>query len=662
MKLGKKHKNNFTIPEREEKKKENEIKGWEKEAEKYYNSENYEEAIKYYEKIIKNNVMSFIIIGNIGECYFNIGEYEKSIDYYKLFLEKYGDTVPIISNIAIAYSNLNNYELSIEYFNKLLKIDEDNIDALNGLADCYYEKKQYKKAIKLSKKILTLDENNIEALDTISDCYYDLEKYNLSIKYSKKIIKKDKNNILALFNIAVNNLELENIYIALKYLNRIIDSKSEKISDEIYIIFSKIIKILIYYDLKKFKTAKKISNSVFEDINKIIESENYKYKKFTELKNTILIFYYYAYSILIHEENIDDAINYFNKIIKIDSTFYDFYDFYFQMSIYYFIKYKKTNDTKYKDNFYDFLKKYKNIKNHNAKHKVFSKKNKQITIKTYVKVRIPEEILFDLLDEIEKTKEEKIVAGFSHSIKNIIGGSITSQLNRFKENKNMKIIDDVQKGVNIITNIVEAMNLSAYGKLEYFVTDSMNTNENDENMEKIIINSFEFSIDNMFDSHYYSPFKEEYFPEKEIYIKSKEEFINLNSFEKLQKFLNKNMFNFTYDFDENILKYKINDENKSKTKLTLLFQEIIFNAVKYTAFVEKNKRYLNISLKKENNEIVFSVKNSCSVEKLEKSTGIGKTVIENICKIFNTKLIMQKENNEFVVIVKIPDFWKEKNE
>jgi len=165
----------------------------------------------------------------------------------------------------------------------------------------------------------------------------------------------------------------------------------------------------------------------------------------------------------------------------------------------------------------------------------------------------------------------------------------------------------------------------------------------------------------MFDNQYFSQFKEQYFPTREVYINSKktwDEVIKSNDLNNIQNFLNENMIKFEYDFDDSAT-YSISDEKGSATKLMILFQEIIFNAVKYSSFVVKNDRKLIISLKKDNGNIIFDVKNSCLIDLVEKSTGLGKEIIANFTKLLQTQPIVTKENNLYDVKIVFKNFWEQ---
>lgn len=619
----------------------NERKIIENKAELLFKDRKYKEAKEEY---LKNNQkqIDINILFKIAFCDTELKNYNDAIEYYKKILviteNKINEISLIKNNIAVCYLRLGKYEEAIKYYIEALKLNPDNSIYLGGLGDCYSYLNDYENTIFFYEQALQNNNKNIKVLRSLIVMFYRKEDYPTCLKYCNKLINIYKNNKLS-FN--------------------------ENTTNKITIILAHNYKALMLYELKN-KYAEIFIESFYNLFSLL---DNCEIEEEQE-KNKIYSDYYYVYSLIVHKINIDLAIKYIIKSVE----YYNFYNYHTQLAIYYYLKsYEKhtiEEQEKYKENFYEHIKIARKLEKEEIENK--------IPFKT---VKIPQNIFFEVMDEIEKTKEaekikeiqiekekerNKVIADVSHSIKNLIGGSIISPLNNYKkaikENNDIRKIDEIIKGAEITKNIVNLMNSSFSGSIEYFYVDCKNTTNNNENIQNIIIDSLNYSIDNMFDWKNFPQFKEEYFPEKYIYIKSKEEFVDLNSFEKLQKFLNKNMFNFKYDFDTELLNYKISDENKSKTRLLLLFQEIIFNAVKYAAFIEKTRRFLNISFKRKKNEIIFTVENSCCIERVEKSTGIGKTAIENFCKIFNTIPVLKKENNRYYAIVKIPDFWKEKNE
>ena len=90
-------------------------------------------------------------------------------------------------------------------------------------------------------------------------------------------------------------------------------------------------------------------------------------------------------------------------------------------------------------------------------------------------------------------------------------------------------------------------------------------------------------------------------------------------------------------------------------KLLILFQELILNAVKYSAFVKKDERFVSIQMSSTSNHISILVKNRFNLRKRARTTGIGHVVIENFAKLLQTDPVIKKDNDVYSVEITFYD-------
>jgi len=102
----------------------------------------------------------------------------------------------------------------------------------------------------------------------------------------------------------------------------------------------------------------------------------------------------------------------------------------------------------------------------------------------------------------------------------------------------------------------------------------------------------------------------------------------------------------------------IGNEKGSAIKFMILFQEIIFNAVKYSAFVGKEDRRLSIRLDVIAGRISLQVENRFKAGVRPKTTGIGHTLIKNFSKLLNTAPVIKRERGLYSVEINFPNFWE----
>ena len=263
-------------------------------------------------------------------------------------------------------------------------------------------------------------------------------------------------------------------------------------------------------------------------------------------------------------------------------------------------------------------------------------------------------------------ERNKIIASLSHSIKNIIASVIDPLKNLQKEGKyRPKIINDAIRGTELIREMVTAINYSYKGSIEDFYSDA----ENDIDIDSITINqiiseALKVSIENMFDSKYHSKFLRNYFPNRKQFEKAKSNWDTIEQKldeDQLLAFAKDNMFNISLQLDS-VCNLKIGNKNGSAVKLSILFQEMLLNAVKYSSYVARRDRYIKLQILSKDNKIKIKMENSYHPNLRSKTSGLGQTVINNIARMLESEPIITKndEKNRYSVELVSPNFWKKK--
>ena len=92
-------------------------------------------------------------------------------------------------------------------------------------------------------------------------------------------------------------------------------------------------------------------------------------------------------------------------------------------------------------------------------------------------------------------------------------------------------------------------------------------------------------------------------------------------------------------------------------KLLILFQELILNAVKYSAFVSKEQRFIHIKFDCDPNKMSIRIENRYKEKAKAKTSGIGHVIVENFAKLLNTEPVTKKDNDIYSVEIKFKNFW-----
>ncbi|MCB5228508.1 MAG: hypothetical protein LHW44_00310 [Candidatus Cloacimonetes bacterium] len=270
----------------------------------------------------------------------------------------------------------------------------------------------------------------------------------------------------------------------------------------------------------------------------------------------------------------------------------------------------------------------------------------------------------ELIETNAKLEERnRILAKLSHSIKNMLKAVIDPLINLREElPQKAVVIDNAIKGANLIREIVNAINLSFQTTLEDLEWDVSNPCTESMTLQDMIIDSLRFSISNMFDTRYFPAYSEQFFPrslDNVAYTKIKQEWneVSAGSASQIADFLEKYMFHLELNLDESG-QYHVGNEKSSAIKLLILFQEIIFNAVKYSSYVPFANRELNITLTTHEVNLKLLVKNSFDPNVRAKTTGVGTLVIENFANILGCSPIITKTDTMYLISLEFKNLWR----
>jgi tetratricopeptide (TPR) repeat protein len=175
-------------------------------AEQMWGEKNYEEALKWFEKILakyediddnSGRVNTYIAIGNI---YY---ETEK----YRLMIETCEKALKIDTNCADAYYNwgrslrkLSRYDEAIKKYQKVIEIDPNYVEAHNGWGNALSDLRKYDEAIDKYKKAIEIDSKYVECWYNWGIALSDLKKYDEAIEKYEKVIEIDPNFAAAWYN------------------------------------------------------------------------------------------------------------------------------------------------------------------------------------------------------------------------------------------------------------------------------------------------------------------------------------------------------------------------------------------------------------------------------------------------------------------------------
>ena len=209
-------------------------------ADSLYNIGEYNDAIDIYKKCVdaehkktepNNNIISECL-SNIGVCYYFTNNYINAIEWYEKALKYDRESGNIehlannLNNIGLAYKIIGQYNKAIEYYEKTIRIDEelgkgnDLARTLNNIGGVYHKWGQYDKAIEYYGRSLRIKQSLNDSIGIATTLNNIGLVYNAWGKYENAIISFDEAlNIDQLLNnergmaSKLNNLGLTNYYL-----------------------------------------------------------------------------------------------------------------------------------------------------------------------------------------------------------------------------------------------------------------------------------------------------------------------------------------------------------------------------------------------------------------------------------------------------------------
>lgn len=149
-----------------------------KKARKFFNEENYAEAVKLLEEAADLDKENRDVIYFLGASLHNAGEYKKAMPHLKALLEHDSQNFDVQLLLANCYYQTQNYADAINLLQKIpLDDEEPDLKAIQLLGACFYSQKQYDLAISVFRKAPLQKRNLNEDLLEVH--------YNLGLIYEK---------------------------------------------------------------------------------------------------------------------------------------------------------------------------------------------------------------------------------------------------------------------------------------------------------------------------------------------------------------------------------------------------------------------------------------------------------------------------------------------
>ena len=130
-----------------------------------------EEAVKYFEEVIKKDCTDDRIFYNFACACYKLGDKEKTIALLKKGLEINPGSEDILMFLANIYAGEGDSSRAEDLYGELIKVNRKYFDAYPALAKIWIGKKEYKKARVLLKQCLVMNPDFVDAILGLADSY-----------------------------------------------------------------------------------------------------------------------------------------------------------------------------------------------------------------------------------------------------------------------------------------------------------------------------------------------------------------------------------------------------------------------------------------------------------------------------------------------------------
>ena len=153
---------------------------------------NFKESEIYYMSALQINPTDQYVIVGIGHLYFACQRYQDAIKWWEKLVATQPNNIKILTEIGNSYRKIKDFDRAIEYYERARSLDEGNFFALYGLAESYRGKKEFKRAIVFWEKILHFDPNNKLIINRYADSLRGLGEYEKALECFNRILTSDE--------------------------------------------------------------------------------------------------------------------------------------------------------------------------------------------------------------------------------------------------------------------------------------------------------------------------------------------------------------------------------------------------------------------------------------------------------------------------------------
>ena len=153
----------------------------------YFFSKNfYSDALQLFLKQAIEKPSEVQLYEKIAYCYQQNEDYEEALKYYNR-AELIDRKVWTIKKIGLCLRRLGKNEEALEYYLQAYDLEPENIHTVIMTAHCYLDVKNYEQALKYYFRVEYKEPGNLKILRPIAFCYFALGRFDESEKYYDRL-------------------------------------------------------------------------------------------------------------------------------------------------------------------------------------------------------------------------------------------------------------------------------------------------------------------------------------------------------------------------------------------------------------------------------------------------------------------------------------------
>jgi tetratricopeptide (TPR) repeat protein len=166
-----------------------------------HKNKQYQEAINYYQEIIKVDIKDITTYHNFGNLLKKLNLNKEALQVYSMGLKQNPKDYNLHNNMGMVFENLGDNNKAIVAYKNAVRINPNFAKAVNNIGVVLYKQKKYDQSADIFQIALNVDPNYVEVYSNMGAALNKAKRYDESIKALETAIQKMPNHSGAYTNL-----------------------------------------------------------------------------------------------------------------------------------------------------------------------------------------------------------------------------------------------------------------------------------------------------------------------------------------------------------------------------------------------------------------------------------------------------------------------------